>query len=91
MTAGQRLSASLIPLDEALTALLDGLEPVVPSELPIAETLGAVSAETPLPALFPTGDIAVTGQCGVRKHSAIGSCRRKLGCLWLQKLLNTNG
>jgi molybdopterin molybdotransferase len=60
MTAGQRLTASLIPLYEALTALLDGLEPVVPSELPVAETLGAVSAETPLPSPFPTGDIAVT-------------------------------
>jgi molybdopterin molybdotransferase len=60
MTAGQRLTASLIPLDEALTALLDGLELVAPGELPIAETLGAVSAEVPLPCPFPASDFAVT-------------------------------
>ena len=60
MTAGQRLTASLIPLDQALTALLNGLEPVAPSELPIAETLGAVSAEMPPSRPFPTSDIAVT-------------------------------
>jgi molybdopterin biosynthesis enzyme len=60
MTSGQRLTASLMPLDEALTALLDGLKPVVPSELPIAETLGAVSAEVRLPFPLPTNDFAVT-------------------------------
>ena len=60
MTAGQRLTASLIPLDQALTALLNGLEPVAPSELPIAETLGAVSAEMPPSRPLPTSDIAVT-------------------------------
>jgi molybdopterin molybdotransferase len=59
MTAKQqRLTASLIPLDEALVALLDGLEPVAPSELPIAETLGSVSAEMPLPDSLPIGDFA---------------------------------
>jgi molybdopterin biosynthesis enzyme len=60
MTATQRLTASLIPLEMALAALLDGLQPVVPSELPIAETLGSVAAEMPLPRPLPTGDVAVT-------------------------------
>src|ERR1700746_2355091 len=60
MTARQRLTASLIPLDDALTALLDGLEPIAPSELPIAETLGAVSAEMSLPHPLPTSAFAVT-------------------------------
>jgi molybdopterin molybdotransferase len=61
MTARQqRLAASLIPLDEALGALLDGLEPVVPGELPIAETLGSVSAETPPIGPIPEADFAVT-------------------------------
>ena len=60
MTAGQRLTASLIPLDAALTALLDGLEPIAPRELPIAETLGSVSAEIPPPGPLPTSDFAVT-------------------------------
>ena len=61
MTAKQqRLTTSLVSLDVALTALLDGLEPIAPSELPIAETLGSVSAEMPLPRALPTGDFAVT-------------------------------
>jgi molybdopterin molybdotransferase len=61
MTATQqRLTASLIPLDEAIAGLLDGLEPVAPNERPIAETLGSVSAEMPLPHPFPTSDFAVT-------------------------------
>jgi molybdopterin biosynthesis enzyme len=60
MTAAQRLPASLVSLDEALAALLDGLTPVASSELPIAETLGAISAETPLPCPFPTSDVAIT-------------------------------
>jgi molybdopterin molybdotransferase len=61
MTAKQqRLITSLIPLDVALTALLDGLEPIAPSELPIAEALGSVSAETQLPRPLPTSDSAVT-------------------------------
>jgi molybdopterin molybdotransferase len=60
MTASQRLTASLTPLDVALTALLDGLEPIAPSELPIAETMGSISAEMPLPCPLPTRDFAVT-------------------------------
>ena len=60
MPAGQRLTASLIPLDVALAALLDGLEPIAPSELPIAETLGSVSAEIPLPGPLPISDFAVS-------------------------------
>jgi molybdopterin biosynthesis enzyme len=60
MPASQRLTTSLIPLDVALAALLDGLEPIAQSELPIAETLGSVSAEMPRPCTLPTSDLAVT-------------------------------
>jgi molybdopterin molybdotransferase len=60
MTAGQRLPISLIPLDEVLAALLDGLEAIAPSELPIAETLGCVSAEVPLPGPVPVGDFSIS-------------------------------
>src|SRR6202167_3509734 len=61
MTARQqRLTTSLIPLDAALTALLDGLDSIAPSEMPIAGTLGSVSAEMPLPRALPTSDFAVT-------------------------------
>ena len=60
MTAGQRLTRQLIPVDEALAALLDGLEPVAPCELPIAETLGSVSAEVFLPGPVPVSGVAVS-------------------------------
>jgi molybdopterin molybdotransferase len=56
----QRLTTSLIPLDAALTALLDGLESIAPSEMPIPGTLGSVAAEMPLPRALPTSDFAVT-------------------------------
>lgn len=73
MTAGQRLKASLIALDQALAALLDGLTPVAATELPIAETLGAISAETPLPCPFPTGDFAVTDGWALCAQDLVGA------------------
>jgi molybdopterin molybdotransferase len=60
MTAGQRLPISLIPLDETLAALLDGLEPVAPSEWPMAETSGSVAAEVLLPGPVPVSDVAIS-------------------------------
>ncbi len=39
MPTTQRLPVSLTPLEAALAALLDGLEPVAPSDLPLAEAL----------------------------------------------------
>ena len=47
MTPPQRLPASLTPLDVALAALLDGVEPVTPVELPLAEALRCIAAEMP--------------------------------------------
>ena len=73
MTAGQRLTASLISLDEALTALLDGLELVAPGELPIAETLGAVSVEMPLPCPLPASDFAVTDGWALCAQDLVGA------------------
>ncbi len=73
MTAGQRLMGSLIPLDEALTALLDGLEPVAPRELPIAETLGSVSAGVSLPGPVPVNDFAVTDGWALRARDLVGA------------------
>jgi molybdopterin molybdotransferase len=73
MTAGQRLTASLMPFDEALSALLGVLEPVAPGELPVAETLGAVSAEVVLPRPFPTCDIAVTDGWALCAQDLVGA------------------
>jgi molybdopterin molybdotransferase len=73
MTAKQHLKTSLIPLDVALTALLDGLETIAPSELPIAETLGSVSAEMPLPRPLPTSDVAITDGWALCARDLVGA------------------
>ena len=58
MIPPQRLPASLTPLDLALAALLDRLEPVAPIELPLAQGLGWVAAEMPPLGAHPPCDIA---------------------------------
>jgi molybdopterin molybdotransferase len=73
MTPWQHLTEPLIPLDEALAALLDGLEPVAPSEQPIAETLGAVSAEVLLPGPVPASDFAVSDGWAFCAHDLVGA------------------
>jgi molybdopterin molybdotransferase len=58
MIPTQRLPASLTPLDVALMALLDRLEPVAPIELPLAQALGCVAADMPPLEAIPPYDIA---------------------------------
>ena len=58
MIPTQRLPASLTPLDVALTAVLDRLEPVAPIELPLAQALGCVAADMPPLKAVPPYDIA---------------------------------
>ena len=58
MISTQRLPASLTPLDVALAALLNGLEPVAPVELPLQEALRCIAAEMPPLAAHPPRDIA---------------------------------
>ncbi len=58
MIPPQRLPASLTPLDLALAALLDRLEPVAPIELALAQALGCVAAEMPPLEAVPPCDIA---------------------------------
>jgi molybdopterin molybdotransferase len=58
MIPSQRLPASLTPLDLALAALLDRLEPVAPIELPLAQVLACVAADTPPLKAYPPCDIA---------------------------------
>jgi molybdopterin molybdotransferase len=58
MTSPQRLPTSLTPLDAALDALLNGVEPAVPMELALKEALRCIAAGmAPLPA-YPQRDIA---------------------------------
>ena len=47
MTSPQRLPTSLTPLDVALDALLQGVEPVAPVELTLVEALRCIAAEMP--------------------------------------------
>jgi molybdopterin molybdotransferase len=73
MNAGQRLTGQLIPLDEALAALLAGLEPVAPIERPIAETLGSVAAEVLLPGPVPVSDLAVSDGWALCAQDLVGA------------------
>ena len=58
MTSPQRLPTSLTPLDRALDALLNGVEPVAPVELMLGEALGCVAAGMPPLPAYPPCDIA---------------------------------
>ena len=62
MTSPQRLPNSLTPLDQVLHALFQGVEPVAPVQLPLAEALRCIAAEMPpLPACPPRDAAAVDG------------------------------
>ncbi|MGY4368110.1 molybdopterin biosynthesis enzyme [Bradyrhizobium sp. LB1.3] len=54
----QRLPPSLTPLDTALAALLKGLDPLAPVQLPLTEAAGCIAAGTPLLAAHPPRDVA---------------------------------
>ena len=58
MTSNQRLPTSLTPLDVALAALLDGVEPVTPVELPLVDALRCIAADMPPLGALPPHDIA---------------------------------
>ena len=58
MTLSQRLPTSLTPLDVALDALLNGVEPVASVELTLAEALRCIAAGMPPLQAYPPCDIA---------------------------------
>lgn len=58
MTLPQRLPTSLSPLDQALDALLQGVEPVAPRELMLVEALRCIAAEMPPLKAHPPLDTA---------------------------------
>jgi molybdopterin molybdotransferase len=73
MTATQRLPASLTTLDKALAALLTGLDPVAPAELPLAETPGCIAAEIPTMKRLPPRDIAIADGWALRAEEIVGA------------------
>jgi molybdopterin biosynthesis enzyme len=73
MVPTQRLPASLTPLETALSALLRGLEPVQPIDLPLSDALCCIAAEMlPLPA-HPPHDIAATDGWALRASDLVGA------------------
>jgi molybdopterin molybdotransferase len=73
MIPTQRLPASLTPLDVALTALLDRLEPVAPTELPLAQALGCVAADMPPLEAIPPYDIAAADGWAFHAADLVGT------------------
>jgi molybdopterin molybdotransferase len=73
MIPTQRLPASLTPLDLALAALLDRLEPVVPIELPLADALGCVAADMPPLKSLPPCDTAASDGWALRARDLVGA------------------
>ena len=73
MIPTQRLPASLTPLEAALAALLDRLEPVAPIALPLANALGCVAANMPPLKALPQGDIAAGDGWALRARDLVGA------------------
>src|SRR3978361_1733941 len=73
MISTQRLSASLTPLDVALTALLRDLAPVAPIEMALADALGCIAAEMPPLPAHPPHDIAATDGWALRANDLVGA------------------
>jgi molybdopterin biosynthesis enzyme len=73
MTSTQRLPASLTPLDAALAALLHGLQPVAPAELPLAKVLGSIAAEMPPLSAHPSHDMAAGDGWAMRARDLVGA------------------
>jgi molybdopterin molybdotransferase len=73
MTSNQRLPNSLTVLDVALAALLAGVEPVTPAELPLAEALRCIAAEMPLSGALPPHDIAAADGFALCARDLVGA------------------
>lgn len=70
----QRLPAALTPLDEALHLLLDGVEPVEPIDVPVANSVdGIAAAMVPLQQAHPPFNIAVSDGWALRAHDIVGA------------------
>jgi len=73
MNPNQRLPNSLTPLDVALAALLNGVEPVTPAELPLAHALRCIAAEMPKLGALPPHDIAASDGFALRARDLVGA------------------
>ncbi|WP_027524935.1 molybdopterin-binding protein [Bradyrhizobium sp. Ec3.3] len=69
----QRLPPSLTPLDLALAALLRGVRPVAPVDLPLAEALGCVAAGMPPLGAYPPHDTAAADGWALCASDLVGA------------------
>jgi molybdopterin molybdotransferase len=73
MIATQHMPAALTPLDAALAALLVGLKPVTPRDVPPAEALGYIAADVPSLNALPAFNIAVLDGWAFRSRDLVGA------------------
>jgi molybdopterin molybdotransferase len=73
MTSPQRLPNSLTPLDQALDALLKGVEPVAPVELTLVEALRCIAAAMSPLAACPPHDVAAVDGYVFRSSDLVGA------------------
>lgn len=74
MTGTQRLSAALTSLDTALMKLLDGVQPVAPVEVPLADAIGCIVAQIrPLRTSLPAFNVAVRDGWAMRARDLAGA------------------
>jgi molybdopterin biosynthesis enzyme len=73
MISPQRLPASLTPLDVALTLLLEGLQPVGPVAIPLAQALGCIAAYMPALPANPACDRAAVDGWALRARDLAGA------------------
>lgn len=73
MPFSQRLPTSLTPLDAALDALLKGVEPVAPVELPLAQALRCIAADMPPLKAVPQRDIAAVDGFAFHARDLVGA------------------
>ena len=69
----QRLPPSLTPLEITLAALLNGLEPLAPVELPLTDAAGCIAAGTALLAAHPPHDIATADGWALCANDLVGA------------------
>ena len=73
MTSPQRLPTSLTPLDKALDALLQGVEPVAPVELTLVEALRCIAADMPPLSAYPPCDVAAVDGYAFGARDLVGA------------------
>jgi molybdopterin molybdotransferase len=73
MMTPQRLPASLTSLDATLVALLEGIRPVAPVELPLTEASGCIAAELPPLKALPASDMAAVDGWAFRSRDLVGA------------------